>query len=375
MFQSIAAWWQQNIDPFIDRIAPNRKFFGNDVERWMIAFGVLLGLWLLFRIIKGIVRSRAQGLADRLKFSWAAAVVDLATATKLWFLFGLACYLSSLILVLPVRVLSVVQSLAAMVVILQAAIWGSVLIAFGLHRYAEQNRVNDAASVTTMSALAFLGKLALWTVAMLLILDNLGVDVTALIAGLGVGGIAVALAAQNVLGDLFASLSIVLDKPFVLGDFISVGDFLGTVENIGLKTTRLRSLSGEQLVFPNSDLLSSRIRNYKSMRERRVVFSIGVTYQTSLPHLREIPQILKEAITSHEQARFDRAHLKGFGDSALTYEAVYYVSLADFTVYMDIQQDINFTLLERFAALEIEFAYPTQTVFVQQTDPESAANA
>ena len=144
----------------------------------------------------------------------------------------------------------------------------------------------------------------LWTIAFLLVLDNLGVDVTALIAGLGVGGIAVALAAQNILGDLFASLSIVLDKPFVLGDFIIVGDFMGTVEHIGLKTTRVRSLSGEQLVFPNHDLLTSRIRNYKRMQERRVVFSIGVLYETPVAQVREIPQIIQEAITDPGQHAF-----------------------------------------------------------------------
>jgi small-conductance mechanosensitive channel len=226
-----------------------------------------------------------------------------------------------------------------------------------------------------MSALAFLGKLALWTVAFLLILDNLGVDITTLIAGLGVGGIAVALAAQNVLGDLFASLSIVMDKPFVLGDFIVVGDFQGTVEHIGLKTTRLRSLSGELLVFPNSDLLTSRIRNFKHMQERRVVFAIGVTYETALSELQEIPQIIKEAITSQEQTRFDRAHLQRFGESALIYEAVYFVSVPDYALYMDIQQRVNFRLLEGFASRGIEFAYPTQTVHLPQPEPRRSPTA
>jgi small-conductance mechanosensitive channel len=263
----------------------------------------------------------------------------------------------------------------AIAVILQAAIWGNVLMDYSIQRYVERNKVSDAARVTTMSALAFLGKLVLWTVALLLILENLGVDVTTLIAGLGVGGIAVALAAQNILGDLFASLSIVMDKPFVLGDFITVGEFQGTVENIGLKTTRLRSLSGEQLVFPNSDLLTSRIRNFKRMQERRVVFTIAVTYDTVPSQLREIPELLKSAITSQEQTRFDRAHLQKLGDSALIFEAVYFVTIPDFVRYMDIQQQINLRLLDEFASRMIKFAHPTQFAFLPQTKFPTSPNS
>ncbi|HEV7226556.1 MAG TPA: mechanosensitive ion channel family protein, partial [Pirellulales bacterium] len=191
---------------------------------------------------------------------------------------------------------------------------------------------------------------------------------SALVAGLGVGGIAIALAAQNVLGDLFASLSIVLDRPFILGDFIAVGDFSGAVEHIGLKTTRLRSLSGEQLVFSNADLLQSRIRNYKRMYERRIQFTFGVAYGTSRDQLTAIPGMIREAIAAHEKTRFDRAHFKSFGDSALIFEAVYYVLSPDYNLYMDIQQAINLTLLQGFAAAGIDFAFPTQTIYVHKAD-------
>jgi len=192
----------------------------------------------------------------------------------------------------------------------------------------------------------------------------MGVDITALIAGLGIGGIAVALALQNVLGDLFASLSIVLDKPFVIGDFIIVDDLLGTVEHIGLKTTRVRSLFGEQLVFSNSDLLNSRIRNYKRMHERRIVFSLGVTYQTPYEKLAAIPDIIREIIELQEQVRFDRAHFKEYGDFALEFEIVYYMLVPDYNAYMDTQQAINLALYERFEKEGISFAYPTQTLYV-----------
>jgi len=181
---------------------------------------------------------------------------------------------------------------------------------------------------------------------------------------LGVGGIAVALAVQNILGDLFASLSIVLDKPFVIGDFIVVDTFVGTVEHIGLKTTRLRSLSGEQVIFSNTDLLGSRIRNYKRMYERRVVFTLGLVYQTPMEKVESVGKILQEIIELEPQARFDRAHFKEFGDSALVYEIVYFIKTSDFNAYMDAQQRINLAIMQRFEEQGISFAYPTRTVYM-----------
>jgi small-conductance mechanosensitive channel len=178
--------------------------------------------------------------------------------------------------------------------------------------------------------------------------------------------VAVALSVQNILGDLFASLSIILDKPFVIGDFLIIDDYMGSVEYVGLKTTRVRSLSGEQLIFSNSDLLKSRIRNYGRMFERRVVFSIGVTYDTSREKLRRIPGIIREAIEAEDKTRFDRSHFMNYGDYSLQFETVYYVLSADYNSYMDIQQAIYFAIHEAFEQEGIEFAYPTQTLFVTQ---------
>lgn len=200
----------------------------------------------------------------------------------------------------------------------------------------------------------------------LVALDNVGVNVTALVAGLGIGGIAVALAAQNVLGDLFASLAIVLDRPFVLGDSIAVDTFQGTVESIGVKTTRLRSLSGEELVFSNSDLLKGPIRNYKRMTERRVLFNVGVAYDTPRETVARIPGMLREIVESQSPVRVDRAHFKSLGDSALVFEVVYFVLTPDYSRYMDIQQAVNLAILEQFAQQQIEIAYPTQRVLITQ---------
>lgn len=204
--------------------------------------------------------------------------------------------------------------------------------------------------------------LLVWSVALLIVLDNFGFKVTAVMAGLGIGGVAVALAAQAVLGDLFGYFSIMFDKPFEVDDFIIVGDLMGTVEYIGIKTTRLRSLSGEQLVFSNKDLTDSRIRNFKRMQERRIVFKLGVTYDTPTDRLKTAVALVKDAILHAPQTRFDRAHFAAFGDSSLGIEAVYFVLSADYNVFMDVQQKINFEIKDAFAKAGIAFAFPTQTI-------------
>jgi small-conductance mechanosensitive channel len=287
----------------------------------------------------------------------------------------MALVLGSQFLVSTPRVSTVLGHAVVIGLLIQLGLWGtSAMVAF-LAQRRERQLAEDPGTVATMDILGFVLRVAIWSVILLLTLDNLGVNITALVAGLGVGGIAVALAAQNILGDLFASLSIVLDKPFAVGDFIILGEYMGSVEKVGLKTTRLRSLSGEQLIFSNADLLASRIRNYGRMFERRVVFSLGVTYQTTPEQLRRIPKIIREAIEANEQVRFDRAHFQKYGDFALIFEVVYYVLSREYNVHMDIQQEVNLTIYERFAAEGIEFAYPTQTVYVEKSALTSDAEA
>ena len=205
-------------------------------------------------------------------------------------------------------------------------------------------------------------KVIVWGIGIISVMDYMGYPVKTALAGLGIGGIALAIASQTILGDLFSYFSIFFDKPFEAGDFIIVGDFLGTVEKIGIKTTRITSLSGEQLIFSNTDLTNSRIRNYKRMQKRRVVFKFGVIYQTPLEKMKEIPSIIKQIISSVEDTIFDRAHFFAFGSSSLDFEVVYYVLSSDYNKYMDIQQEINQKIMEEFEKREIEFAYPTQTV-------------
>jgi len=214
----------------------------------------------------------------------------------------------------------------------------------------------------------------LWAIVLLAMLSNLGVNITAFVASLGVGGIAVALAVQNILGDLFASLSIAVDKPFEVGDFIVVDSQSGTVEHVGLKTTRIRSLSGEQIVMANTSMLGTTIQNFKRLQERRIVFKIGLTYDCTAEQARQVPTILREIIQSIDNTRFDRAHFQGFGDSTLDFETVYIVLNPGYSAYMDIQQEINLRLMVALEKLGVDFAFPTQTIHVaSQPEPKAPA--
>lgn len=338
------------------------QYFGNTLQTWITAGVTAVVLFFLFGLAKKVLVVRLARMSEKTRTTLDDLIVDLVKQIRVFFLLIVSIYIGSLFLTLPSGLARILQSLAVIVLLVQGALWGNKMISYWLQRMIRQRIQEDAASATTLSALVFIGRLVLWSIILLLALDNVGVNITTLVAGLGVGGVAVALALQTILGDLFASLSIVLDKPFVIGDFIIVDEYLGTVEYIGLKTTRIRSLSGEQIVFSNSDLLKSRVRNYKRMFERRVVFSIGVTYQTPFEKVAWIPGKIKEIIEAQPLARFDRAHFKEYGDSALVYEAVYHVKSPDFNAYMDVQQTINLDLYKTFTENGIEFAYPTRTV-------------
>jgi small-conductance mechanosensitive channel len=246
----------------------------------------------------------------------------------------------------------------------QLGLWGSGIAAALCIEVDPQTGMERARSAA-YGLLSAISRMVIWLLVFLLILDNLGVNISALIAGLGIGGIAVALAVQNVLGDVLASLSILLDKPFEVGDFIVVGELMGSVERIGIKTTRLRSLSGEQLVLSNSSLLSGQIRNFKRMFERRMLFTFGVTYDTPRSVLEQLPKRVQEIVAQQPKTRFDRAHFKSFGDSALLFEVVYFILVPEMNTAMDIQQSINLELMRVCEELKVEFAFPTQTVQLQ----------
>jgi small-conductance mechanosensitive channel len=351
----------------------NAVFWGNSVARWAVAAGIVLGLVLLLRAVAAVAAGQLKRLASRTDTDIDDLIADLLDKTKVLFILIVAAWGVSNALTLSDRAAAILRSLLVLGLLVQAGLWATALVGYFLKRYRKQVEVEDPGVATAMGAVGFLASVGVWSAVALIGLDTLGVDITTLIAGLGVGGIAVALAVQNVLGDLFASVSIILDKPFVVGDFIILGgEHVGTVEHVGLKTTRLRALSGEQLVISNSDLLSSRIRNFKRMRERRIIFQVGVTYGTPSEKLREIPDVIRAAIESRDNTRFDRSHFKAFGDSALLFETVYFMKVPDYPVFLDTQQAVNLELYERFEAMGVDFAFPTQTLHVRMEGAQPA---
>jgi len=336
----------------------------NTLTDWMVAGGILLGGIAILFVFKYIGLRQLRITAHRTSTVMDDLLVDALNATRLWLLVPGMLYLASESLTLPARPTTVLMRVAVIALLLQVALWGNRGIATWMRHSLRTKATEDPASVSAHNVLGYIARVALWALVVLAALDNLGFNITALVAGLGIGGVAVALAAQSVLGDLFASLSIIFDQPFVIGDFIVTGDQMGTVEYIGLKTTRIRSLSGEQIVFSNSDLLKSRIHNYKRMKERRVLFRFGVVYQTPPDALEAIPALVRNVIEQIPRTRFDRAHFHNYGDSSLDFEVVYHVLDRDYNVYMDVHQDILFSLFRHLQERGIEIAYPTRTLFL-----------
>jgi small-conductance mechanosensitive channel len=257
------------------------------------------------------------------------------------------------------------QILIVFTVSFQIMVWGFYLLKMW-HEQVLGKKMSENPSASAALVLVYRVAQGLFvSIIVLMSLSNIGVDIGALLAGLGVGGIAVALAAQNILGDLLAALSIVLDKPFMVGDQIVSNDVRGTIESIGIKTTRIRSLTGEQVVVSNKDLLESRVQNYKRLQERRVTKKIGVVYGTSPELLSQIPKWIEQVIISKEKVRFERCHLVDYGSSSLDFELVFYIEDSDYRVYMDIQETILLDILKKFSGEKVEFAFPTQSVLVR----------
>ncbi len=341
--------------------------FGNSVQVWVAAGAIAIAVYLFLHGIRRYIGRRLSRLAERTSTDLDNLFVELVKVrTKRGYFVIYSLYVASLVLVLPAVAEKVALTAVVLALAVQAGIWGNGAINFFVNRRASREG-EDGLNLEAYSVITWIAKSSLWVLVVLLVLHNLGIQITALVAGLGISGIAVALAVQNILGDLFASLSIVMDRPFVIGDFIIVGEQMGTVEHVGLKTTRLRSLSGEQIVFSNTDLLGSRIRNFRRMNERRVLFTIGVIYQTPLEKLEKIPGILQEIIEGQEQVRFERAHFASYGAFSLDFEIVYWVLDRDYLIYRDVQQKINLEIFRRFDGEGIEFAYPTQTLFFEGT--------
>lgn len=345
----------------------DRMVLGLALIDWAELLGITIGVTLVLVLVRRVFFGRFAALADRTKNRVDDVIAELLHGMRTWFLFVIAFYLAVEYIASDAPAIPWLLRLVFLGFLIQIGLWGNDLIKMSTKWYVEA-RDNEASQITAARAMGMVGRLILWTMIFLALLDNFGVDVTALVAGLGIGGIAIALAVQNVLADLLAYVSIVADRPFVFGDFLVVGEHSGTVEHIGIKTTRIRSLSGEQIVFSNNDLLNSRVRNFKRMNERRALFSVGVVYDTPHEVLKELPQIFKSAVDAQENVRFDRAHLKAFGDFSINFEIVYYMLVPDYAVYMDTQEAINLAIHRAFNERSIEFAFPTQTLHIEKAE-------
>ena len=355
---------------FLDRV-----LYQNSLRQWGVALAVAVAAFGALLLVRSLLLGRLARIAKRTTTDLDDILVEIVARTRPYFLAAAAVVFGSRFLVLPPTTDIYIAGVFALVLLVQCGLWGGTAVDLWIQQRLHRRVAGtDVASATTIRALGIGVKVVLWVIIFITALDKLGVNVTTLITGLGIGGVAIALAVQNILGDLFAALSIVLDKPFDVGDAIAVDQMSGTVERIGLKTTRVRSLSGEQIIISNSDLLKSRIRNYKRQVERRVVFTTDVTYDTAPEQIERIPGMIREVISAQQPVRFDRSHFTTYTDSSLRIETVYYVLDADYSRYLDIQQSINLQLLRRFNAEKIGFAFPTRTVVFADGAPAAVAN-
>ncbi|HEX2545987.1 MAG TPA: mechanosensitive ion channel family protein [Ramlibacter sp.] len=341
------------------------QFFGLSVTNVAIAVAVALLSYLAMSVFLRAALERLEKVAGRTTNTVDDMLVQVLRGTRHWLL-GLAALLIGLgLLDLGDRWSERVGQLWFVALALQLALWLTRGVDMGMRRYEQHHGLSGTGQVSASGTLlSWFLRAVLWTVVVLAVLSNLGVNITAFVASLGIGGVAVALAVQSILGDLFASVSIAVDKPFEVGDFIGVGAVEGTVQYVGLKTTRLQSISGEQVIMSNTDLLKQVVKNYKRMEERRVVFSFGLTYDLTPEQAEQVPGIVKRLVEQDAQLRFGRAHLKNFGDSSVDYEVVYFVKESRYEVYMDAQQRLNIGLMRELKALGADFAFPTRTVIV-----------
>jgi small-conductance mechanosensitive channel len=345
--------------------AVQRMLLSNSVTDWLVTGIVAVAVWSGLWILRRLIASRYKKYSGAQHPTPLRLIVYLIGHTTQLLFLAVALYAAEQSLTLPDAFRHTVDHVVLLLLLAQVGLWAGRALRFYLETK-ELERGADRVFAGSLDIINFLGRLAVWSLLSLVALDNLGVNITALLAGLGVGGVAVALALQNVLGDLFASLSITLDKPFVAGDSLVIDTFAGKVEHIGIKSTRLRSETGEQIILSNADILKSRVRNFGRAQEQRALATLRVTYETPSDTLRRIPVLLESIVREHANARFERCHLKTLGDSALHFELSYFVQQPNLNPLLDLQQAVNFRIIDEFRRLGVEFDYPTQRVILTQ---------
>jgi small-conductance mechanosensitive channel len=337
-------------------------FFGNTLWQWTIAGAIALAVLAVLWFMRRLLRNQYNRLAATPQEELLETPLKVASRTTTLFILIVAIFAGLQAVALPPKLGKLALTIFTIAAFWQAGLWGSTAVLASLERRANREMAVNRAAAGTIGIIGFIARVTIWALVLMLTLSNLGIEIQPLLASLGIGGIAVALAAQNVLGDLFASLAITLDRPFIVGDALAVDNFSGTVEYIGVKSTRLRGTDGEQIIMPNANLMNSRMRNHSRLRERRVVFTISLSQETPTAKLATVAALLRSLIESQQDTRFDRAHFAKITATSFDFEAVYFVTTPDYGRYMDIQQTINLKLLEALESEGITFAYPTQTL-------------
>lgn len=348
----------------------NQVFLNNTVRDWAIALAIMTGAIIALRFFQAVIITRIKKITSRTKSSLDDFIISTLQKSLMPILYVLAIYTGLKYIILPARATSIIQVALMLFNCFFILRIITSFIRYLFHQSLSRHETNQQRERQAKGILLIVQGIV-WVLGLLFLVDNLGYDITTLVAGLGIGGIAIALAAQTILGDLFSYLVIFFDKPFEVGDFVIVEDKMGTIEYVGIKTTRIRSLSGEQLVCSNTDLTNSRLHNYKRMQERRVVFSFGVVYHTPVHKLNAISTMVSGIINNIENARLDRVHFQSFSDYSLKYEVVYYVLTPDYNIYMDIQQEVNMAIVEKFTEEKIEFALPARILHINGNQPEN----
>ncbi|MGB4973259.1 MAG: mechanosensitive ion channel family protein [Cyclobacteriaceae bacterium] len=341
------------------------EYYGNTVQSYLTVVGMILGAMLIIRLFrKGIVH-RLKKWATTTETNFDDYVVSAVERFILPMLNVAAMYFAIKTLNLSEEGAIILRNGFVVAFTFYAIRLTTSSLRILLESYAKRQEGGEE-KVKQLKGIMIVISIMIWSMGGVFLFDNLGYDVTAIITGLGIGGLAVALAAQTILGDLFNYFVIFFDRPFEIGDFIVVDDKRGNVEYVGIKTTRIKSISGEQIIISNSDLTNSRVHNFKRMEKRRILFTLGVTYQTTPEQLKVIPEVISKIVTDQPDAQMDRCHFSSYGDFSLNFETVYFVTEPDYVKYMDIQQSINLQIFEAFAERRIEFAYPTQTLFLEK---------
>src|SRR3984957_9851458 len=331
---------------------------------WLIAGVAGVVVWASLWILRDLIASRYKKYSSANNPLIRLVVYLIGNTTQILFL-AVALYVARESLTLPDRIRHIASNAVMILILIQVGLWAGRAVRFYLEMK-ELERGADRVFAGSLDIINFVARILIWSLIILVALDNLGVNITALLAGLGVGGVAVALALQNVLGDLFASLSIALDKPFVIGDNLTIDAFIGKVEHIGIKTTRLRSVGGEQIILSNADILKSRVRNFGRLSQQRILATIRLDFDTPTDKLKALPQLLENVVREHSQARFERCHLITLGESSFQFELSYFVQQPAVNPMLDLQQAVNFRIIDELRRLGLEFAYPAQLVFLDR---------